>query len=235
MKHHYDFKWSYSFLISIGILTIFSNTSFLGHFVYADDLNPGVYSKDSKPFGIPYGEWLEKHTRWLFQVPLDIHPGKNYTTENCASNQSGPVWFLTLNFEKGEQRTCIIPSDKAILLPILAGFCGEWDLTYMESLTSCAKAGNEFGTISASVDGKEIKDLESYRAQSPIFNITLQENNVLGHTPGSGKAQNDGFYLFLEPLSPGNHTVHTSTNVNNIIAPGFNYDTDLTYHLIITP
>jgi hypothetical protein len=104
----------------------------------------------------------------------------------------------------------------------------------LESLTSCAKAGNEFGTISASIDGKEIKDLESYRTQSPIFNITLQENNVLGHTPGSGKAQVDGFFLFLEPLSPGNHTVYTSTNVN-IIAPGFNYDTDLTYHLIITP
>jgi hypothetical protein len=235
MKQYYDFKWSFTFLISIGIMTIFSYTTFLGNFAYADDLNPGIYSKDSKPFGIPYGEWLIKHTKWLFQVPLDVHPGKNYTTENCAQSQSGPVWYLTLNFEKGEQRTCIIPSDKAILLPILAGFCGEWDLTYSETLTSCAKAGNEFGTISASVDGKEIKDLESYRTQSPVFNIKLQENNVLGHKPGSGKAQVDGFFLFLEPLPPGNHTVHTSTNVNNIIAPGFNYDTDLTYHLIITP
>lgn len=235
MKQYYEFKWPSSFLISIGIMTIFSSTLILDNFVYADDLNPGVYSKDSKPFGIPYGEWLVKHTKWLFQVPLDVHPGKNYTTENCSESQSGPVWFLTLNFEKGEQRTCIIPSDKAILLPILAGFCGEWDLKPWETLTSCAKAGNEYGTISASVDGKKIEELESYRAQSPIFDITLPENNVLGHKSGSGKAQNDGFYLFLEPLSPGKHTVHTSTNVNNIIAPGFNYDTDLTYHLIITP
>ncbi len=52
------------------------------------------------------------------------------------------------------------------------------------------------GTISASVDGKEIEDLESYRTQSPIFNITLQENNVLGHKPGSGKAQ-IRWFLFI--------------------------------------
>ena len=108
-------------------MTIFSGTSFLDIFVYADDLNPGVYPKDSKPFGIPIEEWLVKHTQWLFQTPYDVHPGGTYTPEKCSSSQSGPVWYLTLITEGNEQRTCTIPSDKAILLPILVGFCSEWD------------------------------------------------------------------------------------------------------------
>ena len=28
-------------------------------FVAADSVNPGVYSKDSAPYGIPYGKWRE--------------------------------------------------------------------------------------------------------------------------------------------------------------------------------
>ncbi len=236
MKYYYDLKWLASFLISISIMTIFSGTSFLDIFVYADDLNPGVYPKDSKPFGIPIEEWLVKHTQWLFQTPYDVHPGGTYTPEKCSSSQSGPVWYLTLITEGNEQRTCTIPSDKAILLPILVGFCSEWD-SKGKTITECAKEGNEHGVISATVDGKAIKDIKSYRTQSPIFNITVPENNVIGDTPGSGKGNTEGFFLFLEPLSPGNHTVQTTTSVRNPDPSkfGYNYGASLTYNLIVKP
>ncbi len=239
MKHFVGFKSRLLLLISLGIMIIFSNSSFLGIFVNADDLNPGVYSKDSKPFGIPYEYWLVKHTQWLIQIPSDVHPMNHFTSERCSTSQSGPVWYLTLNLVGKEQRTCTIPSDKAILLPILAGFC--WDNTLdiesmtEQELTTCAMEGNEYSVISAFVDGKEIKDLKSYRAQSPFFNITVPENNIFDFKPGFGKGKVDGFFLFLEPLPPGNHTLHTTTSVFNPISPEYNYAATLTYTLIVKP
>ncbi len=105
-------------------MTIFSTTSFPSIFVYADNLNPGIYSK-SKPFGIPCGDWLARHSQWFIQIPADIHPMEHYTPERCSIGQSGPVWFLTNTLVGNEERTCIIPSGKAILLPTLSGIC--WD------------------------------------------------------------------------------------------------------------
>ena len=30
----------------------------------------------------------------IFLVPSSQHPRENYSPDNCAINQSGPVWFL---------------------------------------------------------------------------------------------------------------------------------------------
>ncbi len=52
-------------------------------------------------------------------------------------------------------------------------------------------------------------------SESPFFNITIPENNIYNNTPGVWEANVDGFYLFLEPLPPGNHTLYTTTSVIN--------------------
>jgi hypothetical protein len=87
-------KWRLLLLISLGIMIIFSSASSLSIFVNADNLNPGVYSKDSKPFEVPYGDWLARWNQWFIQIPKEVHPRDNYTPERCATDQTGPVWFL---------------------------------------------------------------------------------------------------------------------------------------------
>ncbi len=87
--------------------------------------------------------------------------------------QSGPVWFLSDILVGSEERNCTIPSGKAILLPILNGIC--WDDKANpipmsdQDIIECAKEGNEYGVISATLDGREIKDLDSYRIGVSIF------------------------------------------------------------------
>jgi hypothetical protein len=239
MKHSKEVKYQLMFLMILGILTIFANTLFLGIFVNADELNPGVYSKDSKPYEISYGEWLAKFWTWFIQIPADVHPREHYTPERCATAQSGPVWFLSDILADKEERNCEIPSGKAILLPILNGICwsDESDPIPMsdQDLIKCAKEGNEYGVISATIDGREIKELNSYRAESPFFNITVPENNIFNNMPGVWKAKVDGFFLFLEPLPPGNHTLRTTTSVINPTSPEYNYAADLKYNLMVKP
>ncbi|TVP40357.1 hypothetical protein [Candidatus Nitrosocosmicus arcticus] len=240
MKYCSDLKRRLFFLITLSILTIFSNASFLNIFVNADETNPGVYFKDSKPFGVSYGEWPSKYWNWLIQFPKDVNLREQYTPEKCTIAQSGPVWFLPDNLVGDEERTCMIPSDKAILLPILNGICWEdtADAILMndQELMECAMEGNEYGVISATVDGKEIKDPKRYRAQSPFFNITVPENPIFDNAmAGEWKAIADGFYLFLEPLPAGNHTIRTTVSVLNPVSPEYNYASTLTYHLIVKP
>jgi hypothetical protein len=124
-------------------------------------------------------------------------------------------------------------------MPVLSGSC--WDdntdptIKTEQGLTHCAMAGNEYGVIGATIDGRKVQNLDSYRTQSGFFNITVPKNNVFNNVPGTWKAKVDGFFLFLQPLPVGTHDIHTTVSVTNPIQPSYNYTADLTYHLIVNP
>jgi hypothetical protein len=204
-------------------------------FISSDSINPGVYSKDSTPYGIPYGDWLAKWWQWTFSIPTAQHPRDAYTPEKCAINQKGPVWFLADQLGGREERTCTIPAGKAIFVPLLVGECDYSlpDVKSDEDLRRCAMAGNEYGVIEATVDGVKLKSLEQYRTQSGFFNITIPEDNIYRSRAGTFRALTDGFFVFLEPLPPGKHDVHLKVNVLNPIEQQYNYNADWTCHLII--
>jgi hypothetical protein len=215
------------------VLTAFSSTAF----VTADSVNPGVYSKDSSPYGIPYGEWLAKWWNWTVSIPTAQHPRDDYTPEKCHVNQQGPVWFLADQLGGREERTCTIPAGKAIFIPLLVGECeySTPDIKTDDDLRRCATAGNEYGVIEAKVDGIKLKSLEQYRTQSGFFNITISEGNIYESPPGTFRGFADGFFVFLEPLPPGKHDVNLKVSVLNPIEPSYNYNADWTYHLTIEP
>jgi hypothetical protein len=43
----------------------------------------------------------------------------------------------------------------------------------------------------------------------------------------------DGFFVFLEPLPPGNHELQLSTSVSNPVEPQYNYAAEVLYNLIV--
>ena len=74
------------------------------------------------------------------------------------------------------ERTCTIPSDKAILFPILDTECSYSEspsLKTEEDLRKCAIDANKDAIIKASVDNQEIKDVDKYRVTSRIFNVLI--------------------------------------------------------------
>jgi hypothetical protein len=226
------------YVVTASILMIFSLLFSLTPVVYSDSINPGVYSKDSAPFGVPYREWLSKWWQWNMGIPTAEHPRDNYSPEKCTVNQSGPVWFLPDILTGKEERTCTIPEGKAILVPLLTG---EWHndpsdpvpLTDSE-LKAAAMAGDEYGVIGAALDGTQLKNLEQYRTQS-YHNITVPEDNIFKNLPGTYRGVADGFFVFLEPLPPGQHELRLTTSVSNPMEPQFNYASEGLYHLIVEP
>jgi len=194
--------------------------------------------------------------QWAYSIPRDVHPAYDDSGKYCAEGQSGPVWFLAGTYEHLAERFCTIPTGKAILLPILNSECSYAEfpnLNNEEELRQCAKQMQDTVVhLEASIDGVPILGLEQYRIQSPLFNLTLGQNNIL-ELPANTTTQaiSDGNWLFLKPLSPGEHVIYfkgglearhniTANNNNNSgsntidpFAGPYGWDNPLTYHIII--
>lgn len=169
-----------------------------------------VFSADSKPYNLTYGEWTAKWWQWGYSVPRNINPAYDDTGKNCAQGQRGPVWFLAGTYGHPVDRVCTIPEGKAILFPILNSECSFAEFPKLKTLSqlhSCAETiQDHVTTLYASIDGISIPHLQEYRIQSPPFNLSLPQNNILGMSANTTtQAIADGNWVFLKPLSEGIH------------------------------
>jgi hypothetical protein len=171
-----------------------------------------VFSADSKPYDLTYGEWTAKWWQWGYSIPNNINPAYDDTGKYCVQKQNGPVWFLAGTYGHAVNRKCDIPFGKAILFPILNSECSFAEFPKLKTLSelrTCAKAiQDQVTTFNASVDGVNIPNLQKYRIKSPPFNFTLPQNNILGMQANiTTQAIADGNWAFLKPLSYGNHKI----------------------------
>jgi hypothetical protein len=207
-------------------------------FADADSINPSVYSIDSKPHGLTYGEWAARWEQWLLSTPANINPATDQTGKYCAQNQTGPVWFLAGTPGGSAERTCTIPLGKAIFFSIINNECSYAEHPTLKSeldLAMCARAGNNQVTnLQTTVDNINLHQLDKYRVTSPLFNLAFPANNVFGAPVGTTQSIVDGFYVFLQPLSSGKHEVAFSgLTPGNPTTGTTNFAVDVKYHLTV--
>lgn len=176
-------------------------------------------------------KWLEKYWNWIGSMDKDLIPRNDKNGEHCGTNQNGPVWFLDFLIKEGQPlnltKNCEIPEGKAIFIP---SHVGEVDKSEEEGepltdnvITESVKAGNNGGHVSLSIDGKKFFDKHPtsdspeeyslYRTITDFFNLTYVKDNLWGVPPGTYRAQADGYFSIVQPLSAGNHTIilHSDT------------------------
>lgn len=199
----------------------------------ADDINPGVYGIDSKPYGISYEDWTIKFWQWLLSIPVPRNPAVDQTGEFCQEKQGNdPVFFLVFSGSGGASRTCDVPAGKAILIPINVVECSLVEIpgATEEELHTCATEDESSNPgLFLSVDGKELKELDKYRIHSRIFNFTLPEDPWIGKDPGPSRAVSDGYWVILEPLPPGKHEINFKASLTDPTTGILFYSDDLKY------
>jgi hypothetical protein len=206
--------------------------------------NPRIAPINAAPHGQTYGEWSGAWWRWAYSFPVDRHPLIDPTGELAALGQSGPVWFLAGNFGGTTTRTVTVPAGKALFFPIINA---SWinipelgDNPWSDEQRAFARSviapfiDNAFN-LSCTIDGVAVKDIDSYRAVTPDgaeYFVTVPENSLLGLAAGSyGPSVDDGIYLMLAPLRPGQHTIHfTSASEGSALG---SFALDVTYHLTV--
>lgn len=86
---------------------------------------------------------------------------------------------------------CCCVSFKAILIePIFSGCSYAEHPTFKtdSQLFGCTKADMDtVKSVQATVDGVNIPNLDKYLVQSPVVNITLTQNNIVGAPAGPSK------------------------------------------------
>ena len=156
----------------------------------------------------------------------------------------GPVWFVAGAFGGEITRECTVPRGKALFVPLLNTTFGaavsdceptkpgvRCDVTQLRAMAAVAM---DAVSIKASLDSVPLLNLQQYRAQSPVFSVTLPEDNILGIPAGTYEPMvSDGYWLMLRPLTPGAHTLQWHGRITGGVFAGF--EVQVTYSLTVGP
>jgi hypothetical protein len=198
---------------------------------------------DSPSFQELSAEWWQ----WVLSIPTPINPELDTTGEHCMVGQRGSVWFLAGTSGGGSAtRTCAVPEDKVLFFPVInsvnidtPNVCGQGPARLsVQELRALSAAFIDGATnLAVEVDGKPITNVR--RVQSPVFAVALPEDNLfdapctgagLGNAPAGiyAPAVDEGFYVGLEPLQVGDHTLHMHAE-----NPSAGFTLDVTYNLTV--
>jgi hypothetical protein len=154
--------------------------------------------------------------QWAFATPAANNPVLDTSGVNCAVNQPVPgVFFLAATFDGSPvTRSCTVPVGTSFLIPLLnaAYFAQQTDPpeqrteAFVRSQVTCVESAP---LLSLTVDGQALPNPQSYLEKSTLFSINLPAGNIFGVPPQVlSPAADEGYYAFVEPLTPGAHTVH---------------------------
>jgi hypothetical protein len=238
------------------ILSIFVAFSGLTS-VYAVEL----FSKDEKPFGISYDDWVAKYWNWDISQNADQATPK---PNGCLINNSDSMIMLMnpASVVSPPTQVCKISSKEGIMVPLWIGWCeasGNSRTLTDEELLKCAKEQN-LGNIRSDVkvDGVPVAKLDvkqtiipgssslDYKinslanvtdlSSSKAFTLTIPADTYYpNQATGTWRALSQGWWVFLKPLPPGEHTIFYNIRVTptgGVTSPGTNpHFADITYKL----
>lgn len=173
-----------------------------------------LFRSDDKPFGITWEEWTTKWWKWFLSFPKANNPAFDDTGEKIGRHQPDPnVWFLAGNIGGTTERIIKIPSGKAILFPIInvtISFSENPALKTDSDIISFVKSQiDDIGEKQANIDGEELNISQDFRVKSPPFDFSYPSDNIFDARDGPTRGAGDGYWIFLKPLPPGEHTIKT--------------------------
>jgi len=175
---------------------------------------PRIVPPDIAYQGKTYAEWAGAFWKWALELPLDGHP---FTTckRDLSAGQSGKVWYWAAPIDKCPGHIqATLPPDTALFLTMLDAetssledfpFHGD---TKADQRSNSIWLANHIHDIFCTIDGVPVTNLQAFRFVNPQIRFTAPTPWVFGATGGTGTSVGDGYFLMLEPLSKGKHTIH---------------------------
>jgi hypothetical protein len=206
-----------------------------------------VLPNDAIVEGKTIGEWSAEWLKWMVVIPTNQNPMLDPDGSSAGVGQpDGNVFFLGFvpGFTPGTvTRSFTVPEGKYLFLPVMfyeADNVNTFPPLSVEELRDQA-AGIVDNPIElhASIDGIEVPNLLEHRAISPVFSFFYEIADNF-HTwafngqPITGLIDPviaDGYWLMVEPLPPGVHTLHFGGKLRN----GTFIPADIIDHITVVP
>ena len=187
--------------------------------------NPMVIPPDAAYRGLTYGEWSAEWWQAVFDTP--IVGGEHPLISGGAVQGDKSVVFLAPPVLPAGTPTVeievTIPPGTALFVPLVTVECSIFEGPPFHgddepSLRACANDLLDLvSDLSATYDGRELKNLDAYRADSPLFSWgPMPADNPLGAPEGTeSDAVAAGYYLMLPPPSVGVHTITVGAAIDD--------------------
>jgi hypothetical protein len=207
-------------------------------------------SGNPNPGAIPVNQQYEQLAaawwQWAFSLPVSVNPLFDETGDHAAEGQPfqpGNIFFLAgvFNVSGSVTRDITIPTGTRLFFPILNA---NWDnvgidppFTVEELHQNAAEMIDSVTDLHVTIDGKKLKDLFSYRVIPPAFCYTVPAtDNVYQHFGYDVAGQvcpvvTDGYWIFLAPLSPGDHEINFGGTMQ-VPSP---FTLNITYRIQVVP
>jgi hypothetical protein len=169
---------------------------------------PSVAPPGSDPLGVAYGDWAADWWSWLLTAPAEASP---MLVGGCSARESAPVVFVPQTFfGNALEFECAVSHDRWLLVGGAGVECdsitggGETE----EELSACVEEGRaSFSHVSITVDGEPVPALGEHWVTSPMYELEIPEGNLFGLPGGTTNAVAGGWFVMIEPLAPGSHTI----------------------------
>ena len=213
----------------------------------ATNPNPGIAPPNSKPHGASYAQWSAAWWQWAFSLHayVPLNPLLATGAVDCSYGQTSDVWFLVGTVASGNTyRNCSIPTGTWLLFPVFDAWCDNVGVSppaTIDQLKQCAADYVVVTELHASIDGVPVSNLSAYHAAYAPFGYTVPAvDNMLQYfgadMPGKDwpttyawPAATDGYWLMLNPLPPGFHTINFG-GTNH-----YGFQIDITYAITVVP
>ena len=210
----------------------------------SQDNNPRIAPIQFPPDKKTYGQWAAAWWQWALQTPANLNPLLD--NGDCSVGQQGDVWFLGGTFSgEAAVRNCNVPAGTKLFFPLVNAFYGAFQTDppeqrtekYLRNQVAYIKKQN-LTRLEAEIDGVPVKNPTQYLEKSPLFDVQLPQDNIYGVDDKVvpqlrlSPSVDQGYYLFLQPLSPGKHTITWKAKISY---SGGNVEQNVTYHIDVKP
>lgn len=190
-----------------------------------------TYPQDTEINGISYTDLAIEFWKWAYGYPINVpNPITDDTGEYIQNNQplKEPIYILPGGYGSFENRSITIPSNISLFFPVLVyivSYTGFPNIFTESDLTQKVKTYIDEATyVGAELDGEPINYT---RILTPFFKWHVPKDNMLYIPENDLTTISDGYWVFLKPLSIGNHTLHWKG-----LTP--NYYTEAIYRIQVT-
>jgi hypothetical protein len=205
--------------IAIGCLLVLSANSSTAS-MKGGNPNPGIAPPNSQPLGSSYNDWAILVSEWYWSIPtteapptrvfgnMVVPPLAGFAGETIPVTTKVGQWFFVPTCFNTWLNTPGDPgwtSNTTWTDQPYGGFP-----TYEAWVRDVMKGYNDALNPTCTIDGNPVQNIDMYRMQTGLFDITVPADNAWGSwLPADtyGPALTDGWFETLNPMTPGKHTV----------------------------